>query len=57
MPEELRDWQKPLSEEKILELSILFAAHKAHIETFWGVRRKPWSNRVSEAWKGNGSDE
>lgn len=44
MPEEPREWQKPLTEEKILALTEQFSAAKARIEAMWGVAWKPWAN-------------
>lgn len=42
MSDDLRDWQKPLSEEKIAMLVDQFAKAKARIEEIWGHRRRPW---------------
>jgi len=36
-----RDWQKPLSEEKIARLVEEFAKAKAQLEEIWGYRGPP----------------
>lgn len=39
----MRQWQEPLTEDKILWLQQQFALHKARIEAVWGVHRTPWT--------------
>lgn len=45
----MREWQKPLSEEKIAWLVEQFAIAKLKIEEVWGPHYRPWRAVRAEA--------